>query len=74
LDAVDDATHVVDLEGDVPEPRTVRGRRRLLSAGGRRAEAHHLEHVAPVGAARVEALATVGTASNMSEYDRSFWE
>jgi hypothetical protein len=28
-DAVDDATHVVDLEGDVPEPRTVRGRRQL---------------------------------------------
>src|SRR3954471_14363413 len=48
-DAVDDATHVVDLEGDVPEPRTVRGRRRLLSAGGRRVEAHHLEHLAPVG-------------------------
>ena len=34
-DAVDDAAHVVDLEGDVPEPRTVRGRGRLLSAGGR---------------------------------------
>jgi hypothetical protein len=34
-DAVDDATYVVDLEGDVPEPRTVRGRRRLLSAGRR---------------------------------------
>src|SRR5215204_2190122 len=33
--AVDDATHVVDGEGDVPEPRTVRGRRRLLGAGGR---------------------------------------
>src|SRR5215218_6942904 len=49
-DAVDDATHVVDLEGDVPEPRTVRGRRRLLSAGGRGAEAHHLENVAAVGA------------------------
>src|SRR3954465_7703189 len=47
-DAVDDATHVVDLEGDVPEPRTVRGRRRLLSAGGRRVEAPHLEHVAAV--------------------------
>jgi hypothetical protein len=47
-DAVDDATHVVDLEGDVPEPRTVRGKRRLLSAGGRRVEAHHLEHVGPV--------------------------
>src|SRR4051812_47879207 len=41
-DAVDDATHVVDPEGDVPEPRTVRGRRRLLSAGARRVEAHHL--------------------------------
>ena len=27
-DAVDDATHVVDGEGDVPEPRMVRGRRR----------------------------------------------
>ncbi len=50
-DAVDDATHVVDLEGDVPEPRTVRGRRQLLSAGGRRVEAHHLEHVAAVGGA-----------------------
>src|SRR4051794_34728092 len=48
---VDDATHVVDLEGDVPEPRTVRGRRRLLSAGGRRVEAHHLEHVAAVRSA-----------------------
>src|SRR5437764_3497126 len=35
-DAADDATHVVDLEGDVPEPRTVRGRRQLFSAGGRR--------------------------------------
>src|SRR6266508_5138078 len=32
-DAVDDATHVVDLQGDAPEPRTARGRRRLLSAG-----------------------------------------
>src|SRR5881409_63129 len=50
-DAVDDATHVVDLEGDVPEPRTVRGRRQLPSAGGRRVEAHHLEHVAAVGGA-----------------------
>src|SRR4030088_1552994 len=49
-DAVDDATHVVDLEGDVPEPRTVRSRRRLLSAGGRRLEANLLEHVAAVGA------------------------
>jgi hypothetical protein len=47
-DAVDDATHVVDLEGDVPEPRTVRGRRQLVSAGGRRVEAHHLEHVGAV--------------------------
>lgn len=27
--ALDDATHVADLEGDVPEPRTVRGRRQL---------------------------------------------
>src|SRR5215207_6030344 len=50
-DAVDDATHVVDLEGDVPEPGTVRGRRRLLGAGGRGVEAHHLEHVAAVGGA-----------------------
>src|SRR6266536_4649819 len=50
-DAVDDATHVVHLEGDVPEPRTVRGRRQLLSAGGRRVEAHHLENVASVGGA-----------------------
>src|SRR5215207_8411080 len=50
-DAVDDATHVVDLEGDVPEARTVRGRRRLLSAGGRRLEAHHLEDVGSVGGA-----------------------
>jgi hypothetical protein len=50
-DADDDATHVVDLERDVPEPRTVRGRRRLLSARGRRVEAHHLEHVAAVGGA-----------------------
>ena len=41
----------VDLEGDVPEPRTVRGRRQLLSAGGRRVEAHHLEDVAAVGGA-----------------------
>src|SRR5436305_5873635 len=31
-DSVDDATHVVDLEGDVPKPRTVRGRRRLPRA------------------------------------------
>ena len=44
-DALDDAAHVVDGEGDVPEPSTVRGRRRLLSAGGRRVEAHHLEHM-----------------------------
>src|SRR5215210_2674931 len=44
-DAVDDATHVVDLEGDVPEAGKVRGRRRLLGAGARRSEAHHLEHV-----------------------------
>jgi hypothetical protein len=51
-DAVDDATYVVDLEDDVPEPRTVRGRRQLLSAGGRRVEEHHLEHVAAVGAPR----------------------
>src|SRR3954462_7492146 len=50
-DALDDATHVVDLEGDVPEPRTVRGRRRLLSAGGRRVEPHHLEDVAAVRSA-----------------------
>src|SRR4030088_2766935 len=50
-DAVDDAAHVVDLEGDVPEPRPVRGRWRLLNAGGRRVEAHHLEHVSPVGGA-----------------------
>jgi hypothetical protein len=28
-DAVDDATHVVDLEGDVPEARAVHCRRRL---------------------------------------------
>src|SRR3954453_23263991 len=48
--AVDDATHVVDLEGDVPEPRTVDGRRRRSRAGGRRVEAHHLEDVAAVGA------------------------
>src|SRR4051794_30347852 len=50
-DAVDDATNVVHLEGDVPEPRMVRGRRRLLSAGGRRVEANHLEHVAAIGGA-----------------------
>src|SRR5829696_7718198 len=48
-DAVHDATHVVDLEGDVPEPRTVRGGGQLLSAGGGRLEAHQLEHVAAVG-------------------------
>jgi hypothetical protein len=35
----------------VPQPRTVRGRRRLLSTGRRRLEAHHLEHVAAVGGA-----------------------
>src|SRR4029450_3194178 len=32
-DAVDDATHVVDLEGDVPEPRTVRGPGRVFGGG-----------------------------------------
>jgi hypothetical protein len=50
-DAIDDATHVVDHEGDVPEPRPVRGRHQLLSACGRRVEAHHLEHVGAVGGA-----------------------
>src|SRR5215217_1261965 len=50
-DAVDHPTYVVDLEGDVPEPGTVRGRHRLFSAGGRRVEAHDLEDVAAVGAA-----------------------
>src|SRR4051812_13243756 len=50
-DAVDDAAHVVDPEGDVPEPGTVRGRGRLSSAGGRRVEAHPLEHVGAVGGA-----------------------
>src|SRR3954463_7043258 len=50
--AVDDATHVVDGEGDVPEPGTVHGRRRLSAAVGRRLEAHHLEHVASVAVAR----------------------
>src|SRR5947207_2064162 len=63
-DAVDDATHVVDLEGDVPEPWTVRGRRQLLSAGGRRVEAHHLEHVAAVGA-RAITTSTVTFSSPM---------
>ena len=33
-DAVDDAAHVVDLEGDVPEPRAVRGRGRISGGGG----------------------------------------
>ena len=50
-DAVDDGTHVVDGEGDVPESRTVCGRCPLLSAGGRRAEVHQLEYVAAVGGA-----------------------
>src|SRR3954463_3176008 len=49
-DAVDDAKHVVDLEGDVPQPGTVRGRRRRSSAGGRRAEAHHSKMSLPSGA------------------------
>src|SRR3954447_3835603 len=48
----DDPAAVVDLEGDVPEPGTVHGGRRVFRAGGRRVEAHHLEHVAAVGAAR----------------------
>ena len=47
--AVNDAPHIVDGEGDVSESRTVRGRRRLLSGCGRRVEAHHLEYVAAVG-------------------------
>ncbi len=51
-DTVDDDTHIVDGKRDVPEPRTVRGRRQLLSAGRRRAEAHHLEYVDAIGAAR----------------------
>src|SRR2546423_13655413 len=37
-DAVDDATHGVDLDGDVPEPKTVRRRRQLSSGGGRPVE------------------------------------
>jgi hypothetical protein len=35
-EAVDDAAHVVDREGDVPEPRAVCGGRRLFSAGALR--------------------------------------
>src|SRR3954447_23316058 len=54
--AVHDATDVVDLKGDVPEPRTVGGRRRLLSRRGKRGEAPPLEHVAPVGGANHDEL------------------
>jgi hypothetical protein len=50
-DAVDDAAHVVDGEGDMPEPGTVHRRRRLVSAGRGRVEAHHFEDVAAVRAA-----------------------
>src|SRR4051812_6287141 len=50
-DAVDDAPDIIHLEGDVPKPGTVRGRRRLPSAGGGGLEAHHLEYVAAVGGA-----------------------
>ncbi len=44
-DSVDDCAQVADFEGHVPQPGTVRGQGRLLSAIGRRVEAHHLEHV-----------------------------
>jgi hypothetical protein len=57
-DAVDDATHLVDLEGDVPEPRTVCGRRQLLSAGGRRVERTTSNMSLPSGA-RAITISTV---------------
>src|SRR4051794_28426385 len=49
-DPVDDATQVVDLEGDVPQSWPVRSWCVLRGAGRRRVEAHHLEDVVAVGA------------------------
>jgi hypothetical protein len=43
--------HVLHLERNVPEARPIRRRGRVRSAGSRREEARHLEHVAAVGSA-----------------------